>query len=209
MKAQISGQVFVYIFSMIVASAVLMFGYMAITSLNKANTEIQATRFTGKLSQDLEASKGFGTVRNGQTYKEIPQKIQEVCFAYIEKINAHNLNHIADSIQIQNSIESSVNNPGTSQPYNVFLIPDAQKYWFHEDNMGVKPESSNNYVRCFPVTNGQLKLRMIGCGNKVIVATPISPSEAAGPKQNGESCSSNSDCQSESYCDTTCKSVCS
>lgn len=216
MKAQISGQVFIYIFSMIVASAVLIFGYVAITNLNKVNTELQMTRFTEKLREDLDSAKGFGTVRNEQSYKEIPQQIQNVCFAYIEKIYeprssmAARLSQIED-IQIRNSIESdqtafSQNPPDTSSIKNVFLIPDAQKYWLHAENTGVKPETPNKYVRCFQVTNGRLQLRMTGCGNRVIVS---SPTELQGTKHNGEGCSSNSECQSESYCDSTCKPVCS
>ncbi|MBI3033548.1 hypothetical protein HYY72_00115 [Candidatus Woesearchaeota archaeon] len=132
MKAQISGQVFIYIFSMIVASAVLIFGYVAITNLNKVNTELQMTRFTEKLREDFDSAKGFGTVRNEQSYKEIPQQIQNVCFAYIEKIYeprssmAARLSQIED-IQIRNSIESdqtafSQNPPDTSSIKNVFLI---------------------------------------------------------------------------------------
>ncbi|MBU4493282.1 MAG: hypothetical protein KKA61_02835, partial [Nanoarchaeota archaeon] len=72
-KAQIHGQVFIYILTLIITAAILLYGYNAITSISTKAEQVEFVKFKNDLKQDFEKiSTDYGSVEV-ETYS-VPSK---------------------------------------------------------------------------------------------------------------------------------------
>ncbi len=167
MKAQISGQIFMYIFAMVVVMLILIFGYKAVTSIMSAGKCMEVTQFKNKITSDLVQAKGYGTEKKNKAYN-LPSGYTEVCFADLE----------SPSTEIANKL---VANEVQALTKNAFLMPkkgSCQDEWFLLKNMGVinlNPGEDAGF-KCFETARGKLTLNLIGCGDKTMITESQSAS---------------------------------
>ncbi|MBI2142280.1 hypothetical protein HYU15_02190 [Candidatus Woesearchaeota archaeon] len=69
-KGQISGQVFVFIFALIVASATLLMGYNYLQKLRSAGIQADMTIFQKDLTADIKSAKTYGTELKNKKYNK-------------------------------------------------------------------------------------------------------------------------------------------
>ncbi|MDO8480574.1 MAG: hypothetical protein Q7S65_02025 [Nanoarchaeota archaeon] len=79
MRAQIAGQVFIYIITLVVVVVILIFGYRSITSFKERTEDISALQFRQELESSIRTISGqYGTLK----VKQFPldSSYQELCF---------------------------------------------------------------------------------------------------------------------------------
>lgn len=155
MRAQLSGQIFVYIFAIVVAGAILILGYKGIGEITKKAGEAELVQLKSEIQKDIGLAKGYGTEKKNQRYA-IPG-YRKMCFADNERITAAEISPIPESL-----IRSSIK-PKSKEP-NVFLWPKKENDWFYMEGMGVK----NNYL-CVDASSGSAKVSIVGCGDRAVV----------------------------------------
>ncbi len=155
-KAQISGQIFLYIFAMIVASAILIFGYKAVKVLTEKGNEADMLTFQNKLEGDILRSRGYGTEKVNLGYT-LPLGFTELCFVDLDPSIQNVETRITGKPIIRDSVSDKI-------AKNIFLYPSGEKS-FYVDNLAVK-----NGYQCFTALKGRLKInKMIGCGDKTLI----------------------------------------
>ncbi len=157
MKAQISGQIFIYIFAMLVVALLLIFGYKAVSSITKAGTCAEVMQFKNKIISDIAEAQGYGTEKKNKEYN-LPAYYNKICFADLENPD---LPSIGDKL-IRNEVQSKTK--------NAFMIPktgNCADEWFLIRDVGTSPK-----YKCFISEKGRLKVNLIGCGDKTIITDP-------------------------------------
>jgi len=156
-KAQISGQIFLYIFAMIVASAILIFGYKAVKMLTEKGNEAEMLTFQNKLKEDITYSKGYGTEKVNLIYM-LPSEFTALCFVDLDPSIQNVETRITDKLIIRDSVRDKI-------AKNIFIYPSGEKS-FYVDNLAVK-----DGYQCFTALKGRLKIpKMIGCGDKTLIS---------------------------------------
>lgn len=158
-KAQIHGQVFIYILTLIITAAILLYGYNAITSISTKAEQVEFVKFKNDLKQDFETiSSDYGSVEV-ETYS-VPSKVKEICF--YQRGNAPYFLDFPENINplIKDSIDDTDN--------NVFLvmsnaIPDPMKL----SRIEISNDGYN--ILCIKISSNRLKLRLKGLGDGVLV----------------------------------------
>ena len=158
-KAQIQGQVFIYILTLIITGAILIYGYNAITSIKERADQVELVNFKTKLKSDFETiSSDHGSTRT-KTYN-VPSKVKEICFyqkGVSEVENSAAIINIENSL-IRDSLQDTDN--------NVFLVSGGNKI----DPMELTTiKLSEGQILCINITNNRLKLRLEGFGDSVLV----------------------------------------
>ena len=155
-KAQIQGQVFIYILTLIIAGAVLLYGYNAITSIKERADQVELVNFKTKLKSDFETiSSDYGSVKT-KTYS-VPSKVKEICFYQEDEDPA-----IPDDLNPL-IIDSIVDNTSN----NVFLVISNAI----EPMKLARIEINNpNYdIFCIEINSPRLSLRLEGRGDGVLI----------------------------------------
>ncbi|PIN78936.1 hypothetical protein COV14_01535, partial [Candidatus Woesearchaeota archaeon CG10_big_fil_rev_8_21_14_0_10_33_12] len=63
-KAQIQGQVFIYILTLIITGMILLYGYNAIKSISERAKQVELVKFKNDLKEDFETiSFDYGSVK--------------------------------------------------------------------------------------------------------------------------------------------------
>ena len=190
-KAQMTGQIFIYILSIVVVSLILLYGYNAIKNFGKRSEEVDFVRFKTQLesfSRQL-AGAGSGSVKISEF--KIPGRYTEVCF-----VDSYN-----ELSAVDKGITCICNDadPGcsgrkrtiacdswqTTNVSNVFLTPMSDSVinmgYITVDGDGdgledpyVDPVrgtcgSADCWHFCVPILNSKIRLRIEGKGNHVFV----------------------------------------
>jgi len=78
-KAQITGQVFIYILALIIFSAVLLYGYKAVKTFGDQSEGLIITQLTNEIKTQVgKIESQYGSVEKLQL--EIPERFDKVCF---------------------------------------------------------------------------------------------------------------------------------
>lgn len=156
-KGQISGQVFVFIFALIVASATLLMGYNYLQKLKGAGEKADMTIFQKDLAADIKSAQGYGTELKNKKYN-VPMQYRELCFAELEGITSSDAASI-DKATIRDSVASKARK-------NVFLWPQGENSFFYAENIAVQ----NKYA-CFKALKGVVRVNMTGCGDRTVISS--------------------------------------
>ena len=155
-KAQIFGEIFIYILAILITSAILIFGYQAIfgkKGIKEQAENVEFIRFKTDLTNIVQSmgTEIPGTIRTREI--SAPGGYENVCFIGKNLLNANS------SITYP-LIKDSVVSGAAS---NVFLVPDGSV------NFEVKPglETDNNGFLCIPVVGAKIKARFEALGDKV------------------------------------------
>jgi len=160
MKAQIQTQVFVYVLSLIIIGAVLLYGYSAISTMRDKGEEIDLISFKTDITREIsKMSSDYGSA-NIITLK-VPAGFEQICFIDLNK---------APAAGLMNS-QPLVYESWADSTANVFLIKDLAEefHLVHEDSEYLIEINSPGYV-CIPVRNNHIDIRLEGIGGKALLS---------------------------------------
>lgn len=161
--AQIIGQAFVYILTVVVIFVILIYGYNAITDFRSKIDKISLVKFQTDMESAIDSlTSDYGSIKKLEI--EVGE-FEEVCF-----VESH------ASPFITSDLENSLNpivldsvKSGTGK--NVFLIRETLESSFFIGDISVNPD-----VLCIPPKQGRLFLRLEGRGNHVSIGEWIAES---------------------------------
>ncbi|MBI5880558.1 hypothetical protein HZB90_00335 [archaeon] len=169
-KAQVAGQVFIYILAIVVVGLIIAYGYSAIKGFTQKGEQVEyITLKTGLENSFKGIISNYGSVKRLDDLN-IPGKYSMVCF--VDKDSASRAAEFAICTpqpppldKYHNPIACSGWKTGRS---NVFLIPDGSDSFdvgkiLFEDNEG-RP------FLCLDVVNNKIKLQLESRGNAVKVS---------------------------------------
>jgi hypothetical protein len=159
-RGQIPSQIFVYILALIIVAMILLFGYKAISNMQKRGEQVVLIQFKTQLKNDVERlSSDYGSVRIGK-YK-LPSGFDEICFVDLKNVNPSDImNHPI----IKDSVESGVKE-------NIFLLGKSNFDSIYVEDLEL---SSYPYFSCISSKIGSVELRIEGKGNAAVIKTPPS-----------------------------------
>ena len=152
-KAQISGQIFIYVLAIIIAGLILLYGYRAIGTITKTGEEVALIDFKNQLEGDIEKlATDYGAIKT-KSYI-LPSGTETICFVDSDAKTT------ATDYQIINDIVAS----GARQ--NIFLIPLLNIQIYAE---GLKVDESGSKSLCLTNQRGRITLRLEGRGDGTLV----------------------------------------
>ncbi|MBI3052103.1 hypothetical protein HYY74_06660 [Candidatus Woesearchaeota archaeon] len=170
MKAQVSGQVFVFIFALIVASAIIVFGYKGVSLVLGKAEEAKVASLINQIEGHVAEAKSYGSVKQDITYS-LPKGYKFICFA--------------DPGSTQASREAAVTAANTQgkpliaqaikkgEQKNIFLGPNDFRS-FYVKNLNVNSNTApkcTTQVCCFDAS--PVKVTYFGCGDRTMISTAI------------------------------------
>ena len=168
-KAQISGQIIIYILSMVIFAGILIYGYSAIQGFTKDQEKVAYIKFEEDFKNTVRGlliSYGDVEVFNDRNPLKLPSGYTEICLIDLNVVESDipaaliSPNTGTNFPLIQNSWASGVQS-------NVFLMQnDKLKETFFAGNITVAPNPPNKYL-CFEITAGRATGIMLeGKGSK-------------------------------------------
>ncbi|MBW3019555.1 hypothetical protein KY329_05220 [Candidatus Woesearchaeota archaeon] len=154
-KAQIIGQVFIFILAGLVFILIVAYGYKAIQGFGEKSEQVSLIDFKNDLDRSVESVKrDYGSVR--QVSLRLPSKYAGVCFLDSEQCPAQVW---FDGSRIDWAVSACA-----SRAANVFLVPRALDLSFED----IEVESP--FYVCIPNKGGEVVFRLEGTGKKARVA---------------------------------------
>jgi len=165
-KAQIAGQMFIYVLAFIIFALVLLYGYNAIKNLRDKAEQTSYIQFKTEITQTVKKlSTDYGTVRRKEF--ALSGGYIRVCFVDSERIGKGII--LADYPLIEDSVTSGVE-------ANLFLVSGKGiEDSFNAGKLDINRTATNinNHFLCVPVINGKLKVKLSGLGNRVRVKSDV------------------------------------
>lgn len=148
-KAQMIGQIFIYILAVVMVAFILLYGYSAIKTFKDRAEQVAFIKFKTDLESTVKSvSFDYGTVKKAEFL--VPSGYKEVCFIDLNKPT------IPDDPVIEDSVKSGVEK-------NVFLVAQVAEESFYVGNITVKDP-------CMAVKGGKIKIRLEGKGNYAAIS---------------------------------------
>jgi hypothetical protein len=159
-RAQLIGQVFIFIIAGIVFVLILAYGYKAIMSFLQTGEQVQLTDFRNQFESSITTIKrDYGSVQRIDL--RVPTKTEEICFV---TANADDLRSTAWQESFKQN-RTLMYNAWLTSGYNIFLVP-TQTTSITIPDILIDPEG---YL-CMPVAGGMISLRVEGMGNKAKIS---------------------------------------
>lgn len=154
--AQIIGQAFIYILTVIIIFVILIYGYNAITDFKNKINKISLVKFQTDIESSVDSlSSDYGSIKR----LEIDVgEFEQVCF-----VESHATPFLTSDLENSlNPIVLDSVKSGTGK--NVFLIKETVENSFFVGDISVEPD-----VLCILPHQGRLFLRLEGRGNHVSI----------------------------------------
>ena len=153
-KAQIYGQIFIYILTIILISFILFYGYNAVQNFKKRAEQVCLLKFKNDIVNAVESiSSDFGSVKRKDL--ELCAGYTQVCF--VETFESPVLPGNTDPI----IIDSILSNTGK----NTFLVEKIAKESFFAGKISVEPD-----VLCINSINSKISITLEGKGNHAFIS---------------------------------------
>ncbi|MBI2102124.1 hypothetical protein HYT53_05945 [Candidatus Woesearchaeota archaeon] len=153
-SAQIYGQIFIYVLTIILISFILVYGYNAVRNFRERAEQVACLKLKSELSNSVESISGdFGSIRKKDI--QMCRGYTQICL--VETFETPKLPGRIDPI-IKDSILS-----GTGR--NAFLADKIAKESFYAGKISVEPD-----VLCIKSVNNKVSLRLEGKGNHAVIS---------------------------------------
>ena len=153
-KAQIYGQIFIYILTIILISFILFYGYNAVQNFKKRAEQVCLLKFKNDIVNAVESiSSDFGSVKRKDL--ELCAGYTQVCF--VETFESPVLPGNTDPI----IIDSILSNTGK----NTFLVEKIAKESFFAGKISVEPD-----VLSINSINSKISITLEGKGNHAFIS---------------------------------------
>lgn len=154
MKAQLYGQIFIYVLTVILISFILVYGYNAVHNFKSRAEQVSCLKFKNDLINAIDSiSTDFGSVKK----KELQLCLGYSKLCFIESFESPNLPGNIDPI-IKDSILSNTGR-------NVFMAENMAKESFYAGKISVEPD-----ILCIKAVNSKINIRLEGKGNHVAIS---------------------------------------
>lgn len=168
-RAQIIGQVFIYILAIVAFAAILSFGYIAVQKLLQKQCDVKSIKFKTDLESTFSEILGsYGKVRNNLDFT-LPCETAKVCFVDFGYEKEKTCDDPTLTLQACNYFTSESYPTYDKADQNVFLDPPS------EIKLKVSPlkfdEDIGTY--CISAKSGRIKLRLEGKGIYVKVSEAL------------------------------------
>jgi len=151
-RAQMIGQIFVFVVAALIFILILTYGYRAISNFLARSEQVALIDFKADLESSVEVIKrDYGSVRKVEL--RLPKRYTELCIVDVNKCEA-----LAKSRPLMYSL-------CLAGSENVFLVPKQETPIFLPDISVPEP----GYV-CVPVASGNVVLRLEGLGKSTLVS---------------------------------------
>jgi len=155
-RAQMMGQIFVFILALVIFSGVLLYGYRAIFTIQEGVEDAAFFSFSQELQAKVEqVSVDFGSVRKFRASP--PGSFTEICFLDLKKLETDVQGSLTKLRNTKPLISDAVEG-GTDQ--NVFFTPLAKT-----PTTVARLEIDGGFI-CIPLENRDLILRLEGLGDR-------------------------------------------
>ena len=153
-KAEISGEIFIYILAIVIFALTLLYGYKAIAFFNEKGEQISYAQMYNDLKQEVEKVEGdtYGTVK--KYIMDVPGGYQKACFVNSKGREPRGLS--GNYPLIQTSLEYTSD--------NLFLYPPGDRSF----DIGDIEVSGEN---CIDVVGTKVTLRLESLGDHVKVSS--------------------------------------
>jgi len=169
-KAQIQGQVFIYILMIVIVSLILLYGYRAIKDFGTKSEQISLIESKGMIKNAIDKNTAYRRIRKVDV--DLPTSFTHICFVSSEVIGEiTRLGNPDDSDPspiyttgyeiIQDSVDTGYNK-------NMFYYPDGT------EAMDVGNIVIQGGFDCYRKVGGIVRLRMEGLGDSVKISEWVS-----------------------------------
>ena len=180
LKAQIAGQVFIYILSLIIVSLVLLYGYNAIQDFRIKAEEVNLVNFKNELENVVVKSTRHGDTKPIEL--SLSGKFEKVCFvdSFSSLSEAEKSSTCLCTAGCSNTDPLICDAWKTTNASNVYLVPLANipinigPTTVDGNDDGAEDTASNCAgINCFYLcatnTHGKIKLTLFGKGNHIFI----------------------------------------
>ncbi|HII71472.1 TPA: hypothetical protein HA265_01830 [Candidatus Woesearchaeota archaeon] len=180
-KAQVAGQIFIYIIAIVVVGLIIAYGYSAIKSFSQKGEEVEYINLRTSIENSVKAiASDYGSIKRPDF--DIPGKYEMVCF--VEKgLSAATI----DSAAICDRNAAATLMPGEADKFfqpivcsawktgrdDVFLIPDGSESFNLDTTIVIsetEPSASHHFL-CLDVVNNKIKLQLKALGDRVEISS--------------------------------------
>ena len=153
-RAQLYGQIFIYVLTIMIVSFILVYGYNAIRNFKDRADQVVLLKFNNDLKNSIESvTSDFGSVIKKDI--QVGDKVTKVCF--VENFQNPSFPANVDPI-IKDSILSNTGR-------NIFLVEDIPKRSFSIGKISVNPD-----VLCISPVANRISLKLEGMGDHVVIS---------------------------------------
>ena len=163
-KAQIAGQIFVYIIAIVIVALVIFFGWKSVKLLIDQSEEVSAISF----QSDLKNSVGLLYSSTGSVRIEelnLPGKVTEVCFIDVNKDIGRGMCDPGSYGDLPKQYFIMCDSWQSGGLQNVFLVPQAKNPIFI-NNLIVNNDEG---FECFEPIQGRIKIKLTSLGEGINV----------------------------------------
>ena len=164
-KAQIAGQIFIYIIAIVVVGLIIAYGYSAIKGFTEKGEEVEYITLRTNIENSVKSiASDYGSVKRPDI--SIPGKYEMVCF--VDKARKEAADTTAICTQqpgLEKIYQPIVCSGWKTGRDNVFLVPDGSESF----DVGTIVMETGSFL-CLDVVNNKIKLQLTGLGDKVGVS---------------------------------------
>ncbi|MBW2996774.1 hypothetical protein KY349_00365 [Candidatus Woesearchaeota archaeon] len=166
-KAQVAGQIFIYITAIVIVGLIIVYGYSAIKGFTERGEEVEYITMQKSVENAVKSiASDYGSVKRPDI--DVPGKYELVCF--VDKGLSE------EAIETSDICQSRAGREKYHQPIvcsgwktgrnNVFLIPDGSESF----DVGNIVMEHGNFL-CFDVFNNKINLQLTGLGDRVEISS--------------------------------------
>ena len=165
-KAQVPGQIFIYIIAIVVVGFIVVYGYSSIKTFTAKGEQVEYISFKTAVENSIKSlASDYGSVKRPDI--GVPSKYTHVCFVDKSNYATGKSNPGSPCNQNPEETHSPVACSGWENGRNnVFLLPDGSDS-FDVGNIAFGPST---YSVCLKVVNGKIPLQLEGLGDKVMIS---------------------------------------
>lgn len=161
-KGQIIGQVFIYILSIVIISAILIYGYTAVSEFQERSQNVAKVKLQNDITNAIsKLSSDYGSVQRKELYLG---EYLEMCF--VDNYEPNPTTPPTTNKLIVDSVQSRTGN-------NVFLLKETLEQSFQSGIISVGDDgvsAVDNDVVCIDAISNRVEVRLEGRGDHVHVS---------------------------------------
>jgi len=152
-RAQMVGQIFIFVIAAIIFILILTYGYKAISNFLQRSEQVALIDFKSDLESSVDVIKrDYGSVRKLEL--RLPDRYQELCIVDVNN---------CDNLEASRPLIYSACLAGSE---NVFLVPKQETPIFLKD---ISIKDQKGFV-CVPIARGNVALRLEGMGKSTQIS---------------------------------------
>ena len=159
-RAQIQGQVFVFLLALVIVAAILFLGYKGVQMISEQAKTAQLEKFKDAVTNDVQLYQDSGSASAEIRYN-LPSSVQYVCFLDSGPYDPNN--RICDSLS-GDDYHLSACNAWEGSTHSVFIIPIQKNF-----ELKIKTLAVDGRAFCIKTLLGSIKVKYEGQGDTTLV----------------------------------------